>query len=249
MQIIPLPAFSDNYLWLIRDGRDAVVVDPGDARPVRDYLVREGLSLRAIMVTHHHADHVGGVAELAQAGVPVFGPGTEGIAEITQAVREGEVLRLPGLGLAFEVIEVPGHTRGHIAYYGHGTVFCGDTLFSAGCGRVFEGTPAQLHASLCKLMALPDETTVHCAHEYTLANLKFARVAEPDNPLRDAYAQECERLRAANRPTLPSTIAREKAINPFLRCASPTVRASLPGAPAASDVEVFTALREWKNRF
>ena len=249
MQIIPLPAFSDNYLWLLHDGLHAVVVDPGAAAPVRDFLDRQGLRLVAILLTHHHQDHVGGVAELARGGLPVFGPAGEAIAGVTPTLREGEVVEVAELGLRFAVIEVPGHTRGHIAYFGHGHLFCGDTLFSAGWGRLFEGSAEQMHASLGKLAALPDHTAVHCAHEYTLANLRFARAAEPDNPARDQYAERCQTLREAGRTTLPSSIGLEKAINPFLRCHLPGLRGALGIGPEASPVEVFAALRAWKDRF
>lgn len=249
MEIIPLPAFSDNYLWLIREGRDAAVVDPGDAAPVASYLDQHGLRLRAILLTHHHADHIGGVSRLARDDLPVFGPADESIPAVTDPRREGDLVEIPAMQLAFRVIDVPGHTQGHIAYYGHGALFCGDALFSAGCGRIFEGTAPQLYGSLRKLAALPDDTRVYCAHEYTLANLRFAQAAEPDNEARDRYLEACERERAAGRPTLPTTIGSEKRINPFLRCGAPGVRAGVGSAPDAPEVEVFAALREWKNRF
>ena len=249
MKIIPIPAFSDNYLWLIHDDCTAVVVDPGDAAPVSAFLAEHGLELRAILITHHHADHVGGVRELASSGMPVFGPAAEKIAGINRPLGDGDRFSIPELGLSFEVIEVPGHTRGHIAYFGQGRLFCGDTLFSAGCGRMFEGSAEQFHHSLMRLAALPAETTVHCAHEYTLANLAFACAAEPDNKDRDKHVAHCKKLRNDGVPTLPSTIGLELRINPFLRCAEPSVRASLDVPAGSSDVEVFAALREWKNRF
>lgn len=249
MEIIPLPALSDNYLWLIRVGRAAAVVDPGDAQVVRTALQRLDLELKAILVTHHHADHVGGVEELAAGALPVFGPGAEAIRGVDRPLREGETAELPELGLRFRALEVPGHTRGHIAYLGHDVLFCGDTLFNAGCGRLFEGTPAQMHASLARLAALPGGTQVFCAHEYTLANLRFACAAEPDNPARDAYLAECERLRAAGQPTLPTTIERQRQVNPFLRCGEPGLRVNSASPPGASELEVFAALRAWKDRF
>ncbi len=255
MDIIPLPAFRDNYIWLLHDDRHAVVVDPGDAVPVRQYLARQGLRLAAILVTHHHPDHVGGLAELlAAATVPVFGPAAENIEGVTRPVAEGDTVRLDELGVELSVLDIPGHTSGHVAYYaaGLGAVFCGDTLFSAGCGRLFEGTPPQLAASLAKLAALPDETRVYCTHEYTLSNLAFARVAEPDNAERDEWASRCEALRAANQPTLPSTIGREKAINPFLRCDRPGVVravAARAGTAPRDPIACLAALRAWKDVF
>ncbi len=255
MDIIPLPAFRDNYIWLLHEDRHAVVVDPGDAVPVRQYLARQGLRLAAILVTHHHPDHVGGLAELlAAATVPVFGPAAENIEGVTRPVAEGDTVRLDELGVELSVLDIPGHTSGHVAYYaaGLGAVFCGDTLFSAGCGRLFEGTPPQLAASLAKLAALPDETRVYCTHEYTLSNLAFARVAEPDNAERDEWASRCEALRAANQPTLPSTIGREKAINPFLRCDRPGVVravAARAGTAPRDPIACLAALRAWKDVF
>lgn len=252
MNIIPLPAFRDNYIWTLHDGRHAVVVDPGDAGPVSALLSAKGLQLSAILVTHHHPDHVGGIATLVERWpVPVFGPAHETIPGITQRLAEGDRIRLPGLDLALKVLEVPGHTLGHIAYVGEGILFCGDTLFSAGCGRLFEGTAAQLKASLDKLAALPADTKVYCTHEYTLSNLAFARRVEPHNPARDAYLTDCEARRARQEPTLPSTIGREQAVNPFLRTAEPQIAASVEqwlGHPPADGVACFAALREWKNQ-
>lgn len=252
MDIIPLPAFRDNYIWTLHDGRHAAVVDPGDAAPVEAFLAREGLQLSAILVTHHHADHVGGIAALVERrAVPVFGPARETIPGITRPLAEGDRIRVPDLDLELDVLEVPGHTLGHIAYFGAGVVFCGDTLFSAGCGRLFEGSAAQLHASLQKLAALPAETRVYCTHEYTLANLAFSQRVEPRNPARDAYLAECRERRAREAPTLPSTIGVERAVNPFLRVDEPQIVESvqrwLGHAPAGGSA-CFAALREWKNQ-
>jgi hydroxyacylglutathione hydrolase len=251
MDIIPLPAFRDNYIWALSDGRHALVVDPGDAAPVEEFLAGSGLQLAAILVTHHHADHVGGIERLLRLGaVPVFGPARETIPCLSVALREGDVVRLDAPQLELRVMEVPGHTAGHIAYVGAGVVFCGDTLFSAGCGRLFEGTPQQMYASLARLAALPDDTRVYCTHEYTLANLAFACMAEPENLARDAWLADCESTRAAGRPTLPSSVGLEKQINPFLRTAEHTVRDTIAarlGHQPSGPVETFAALREWKN--
>ncbi len=255
MNLIPLPAFTDNYLWLLHDGQRALVVDPGDAQPVQDALQRLGLQLAAILLTHHHADHTGGVDALRNAtGAPVYGPAHETLPEPVLRLGEGDTARV--LGLDFQVIDVPGHTAGHIAYYcpdidGTPLVFCGDTLFSAGCGRLFEGTPAQMLDSLDKLAALPGNTRVCCTHEYTLSNLKFALAVEPGNAHLQRYASECQDKRAQQQPTLPTSVALELRINPFLRSRESAVRASARqfDARADSDVAVFAALREWKNQF
>jgi len=252
-EIVPLAAFKDNYIWTLRDSKCAAVVDPGDARPVRDYLEREGLRLAAILATHHHPDHVGGIAELVAAQkVPVFGPKGEPIPALTHPLGEGDTAEISELGARFSVLEIPGHTRAHVAYYGLGSLFCGDTLFACGCGRVFEGTPAQMLASLTKLAALPDATKVYCGHEYTLANIRFARAVDPDNPTLAAREARAQALREADKPTLPSTLGEERATNPFLRCAEPAVVESANkylGARAADPVRVFAAIREWKNKF
>jgi len=252
MHIIPLPAFRDNYIWALHDGRHAVVVDPGDAAPVQAFLAAQGLALVAILATHHHDDHVGGIEALLQLGpVPVFGPAREAIPGMTHQLAEGDRIRLPRLDLELAVLDVPGHTLGHIAYTSPGLLFCGDTLFSAGCGRLFEGSAAQLHASLAKLAALPPDTRVFCTHEYTLSNLAFARRVEPDNPAREDYLRICEELRARAQPTLPSTIGRERAVNPFLRVREPQIVASVGrwlGHPPADAADCFAALREWKNQ-
>lgn len=260
LTLTPLPAFDDNYLWLLDDGREALVVDPGDAAPVAAALDARGLTLAGILLTHHHGDHVGGVNALRpRLAGPVFGPLHEPMPEPLQRLRGGDIVEL--LGLQFSVLDVPGHTAGHIAYFAAEAgregplLFCGDTLFSAGCGRLFEGTAAQMHASLRSLAALPAETRVCCAHEYTLSNLRFARAVDPDNAALAAYAAWCEAERAAGRPTLPARMGQEVLINPFLRCEQAPLRdAARRHAPstlmaAPEPVDVFATLREWKNGF
>jgi hydroxyacylglutathione hydrolase len=257
LSIWPIPAFADNYFWLLERDGAAVVVDPGAAEPVERALAARRLRLAAILVTHHHADHIGGLPALtARHAVPVYGPAAEAatIGRLTQPLREGD--RVDVLGTHFTVWEVPGHTLGHIAYVAGGSagdfVLCGDTLFSAGCGRLFEGTAAQLHRSLARLAALPPATRVYCTHEYTLANLAFAAAVEPDRaPLRDEIAR-IRALRAAGQPSLPSTVGYERRFNPFLRAAEPAVAAAArrhSGLPLATERDVFAALRLWKDGF
>ncbi len=252
-EVVPLRAFKDNYIWTLRNDRHAAVVDPGDAQPVLDYLQRERLKLCAVLATHHHPDHVGGVADLlAHHAVPVYGPRGEPIPTLTHPVDEGDEIEIPQLGLRFKVLDIPGHTRAHIAYYGANCLFCGDTLFACGCGRLFEGTAQQMVDSLAKLAALPEETLVYSGHEYTLANIDFARAVEPDNQELKARAASDAEKRKSERPTLPSTIGREKKTNPFLRCLQPAVIASANkylGARASDPVQVFAAIRQWKNNF
>ena len=252
-----VPAFQDNYLWVMARGRDAAVVDPGDAAPIEAFLAAQGLELRAILATHHHGDHVGGLAALADHWkCPVFGPAGERIAGLTQTLREGDRIVVPALGVPFEVLDVPGHTAGHIAYVHRDAsdpfVFCGDTLFAGGCGRLFEGTPAQMVDSLSKLASLPPETRVYCAHEYTLSNLRFARVVEPGNAaLAQREAREAAK-RERGEPTVPSTIRDELDTNPFLRWTEPDVVAAAErraGRPLRDPVAVFAEIREWKNNF
>lgn len=263
LEVLAVPAFSDNYLWLIHNGRHAAVVDPGDAAPVLAALQANGLALAAILLTHHHADHVGGVVELASRAasaafpsIPVYGPAREQdkIAGMTRPLHEGDTVELPELGLALSVIEVPGHTLGHIAYHAQAQslLFCGDTLFAGGCGRVFEGTPAQMVASLAKLASLPGTTQVYCAHEYTLSNLKFAAAVEPGNAELIMRIRREQAKRDAGQPTVPSNIALERGTNPFLRATEKEIIQSLQKAGRLTqlgEVEGFAALREWKNTY
>lgn len=273
MRLLALPAFVDNYIWMLHNGVEAIVVDPGEAAPVEQALDASSLKLVGILVTHHHGDHVGGInALLPRLSGPVIGPAQETIPGRTQAVREGDRLQL--LAHEWQVKDVPGHTGGHVAYFCESVqtteatsetngaaqssapiLFCGDTLFSGGCGRLFEGTPAQMADSLQRLGTLPANSRVCCTHEYTLSNLRFAQAVEPSNSDVTQYIAECEQLRARNQPTLPSTLSLEQRINPFLRSVQDHPSAELiasahqHGAQGTSPVAVFTALRQWKNEF
>ena len=253
LRVFPVRAFQDNYIWVLRRGGHAAVVDPGDAAPVIACLRAENLRLVAILNTHHHADHVGGNTELLRHyAVPVYGPCDARVPTISHPLRDGERFALAEFGLEFAVLEIPGHTRSHIAFYGGGMLFCGDTLFACGCGRLFEGTPRQMHASLAKLAALPDATRVYCGHEYTLANIRFARAVEAANADLAQWERRASALRKRDEPTLPSTIGAEKAANPFLRCEEPEVIAAASrhaGEALADPVSVLAAIREWKNNF
>jgi hydroxyacylglutathione hydrolase len=255
LNVLAVPAFEDNYLWLIHDQTHAVVVDPGDATPILTALEARKLSLTAILLTHHHADHVGGVGELLKHfKVPVYGPRNETIAGVTQTLVEGDTVTLAAPALRLSILDVPGHTRGHIAYFAadQGWLFCGDTLFAGGCGRLFEGTPEQMANSLAKLAALPDATQVYCAHEYTLSNLRFAKAAEPGNAELNERMRIEQTKRDRGEATVPSTIGLEKLTNPFLRYQEPAIAKKLIEERLVSSPEpiaVFTALRQWKNSF
>lgn len=259
LRITRLPAFSDNYLWLIDNGRLAAVVDPGDAQPVLKALHSLELELDTILLTHHHPDHTGGVDTLAAStSANVIGPHSARIPQVQRPVGSGDVVEL--LGVSLQVLEIPGHTLDHIAYFlpacpateHKPLLFCGDTLFAGGCGRVFEGSMEQMHRSLVTLSHLPADTQVHCAHEYTQSNLHFAQAVEPDNPDLQARCVAVQQLRAQQRATVPSRLCEELATNPFLRCQIDTVIASAEhhsGNKLATDAAVFAALREWKDSF
>ena len=256
MHIRPIPAFKDNYIWVIHDERNAVIVDPGIAFPVIEYLQLKRLQLSAILITHHHSDHTGGNAELLRLrNVPIYGPKNEATATINHPVSEGDEVNLQELKLSLKVLNIPGHTQGHIAYYGSkpaSMVFCGDTLFSCGCGRIFEGTPQQMYESLQKLSHLPNNTSIYCAHEYTLDNICFAKVVDPKNPSLIKLESTAKKLRHQNIPTIPTTLSLEKVVNPFLRCDQQEIINSTQNYAMkllSDPLDVFTVLREWKNLF
>jgi hydroxyacylglutathione hydrolase len=252
--IHPIPAFTDNYIWCIHNGNSAIVVDPGDAEPVLAFLKTNKLILSAVLITHHHRDHTGGIAKLVSTvpDLPVIGPRGNHIRGITKSVAQGDTVSLPVFKMALQVMEVPGHTLDHIAFFGHGVLFCGDTLFSAGCGRLFEGSPEQMHHSLNKLKRLPDTTKVYGAHEYTQANVAFALAVEPDNTALNDYSDWVNAKREQNQPTLPSTLKEQKSINPFLRAHELSVKTAAEAYcenNLADDVAVFAAVRRWKDEF
>ncbi len=254
--VIPLPAFSDNYIWLLRNdqGPEVAVVDPGDAAVVEAFLQRHGLNLVAILITHHHQDHTGGVADLCrQRDIPVYGPADSPFRGISHPLKSDDTLSV--LGQQLRVREIPGHTLDHISYLCEGDtpqLFCGDTLFLAGCGRLFEGSAAQMLEAMRYFQQLPDATQVYCTHEYSLANLAFAAAVEPGNAAIQASIRDCQALRAQNRPTLPTHIGTERQINPFLRTRSPAViqaAENFHGESLPDEAEVFAAIRAWKNQF
>jgi hydroxyacylglutathione hydrolase len=256
LKVIPIPAFTDNYIWLLVNPTNHVcaIVDPGDAAPVIEYLKHHHTQPCAILITHHHHDHTGGIEALCHqfSGIEVYGPALDPVARIDHKLVEGDKVRLPALHLELTVLDIPGHTKGHIAYYGEKMLFCGDTLFAAGCGRLFEGTAQQMVESLSKLANLPADTQVYCAHEYTAANLRFAAVVEPDNQDIAKRAAEVNILRENNAVTLPSQLSLEKLTNPFLRCNINSVVNSVRDKQsiASTDlVSIFQALRAWKDNF
>ena len=255
LEIAPVRAFDDNYIWMLRNpgSSQVVAVDPGDEAPVLAWLEQESAELSAVLITHHHYDHVGGIPELRQAfpGLSVFGPKQESIRGVTDTLHEGDRPAIPGLQARFQVLEVPGHTAGHIAYFGEGVLFCGDTLFAAGCGRVFDGTFEQLADSLQRIACLPPQTRLYCAHEYTLDNLGFARWVEPDSQALEQRIQRERSKRESGRPTLPSRLEEELDTNPLLRAGKPGVIAAaerISGRSLSNSSEVFKVIRQWKDR-
>jgi hydroxyacylglutathione hydrolase len=254
VNVVPLKAFNDNYIWCAVNGASCMVVDTGDAEPVLKYCKLKGLTLSDILITHHHWDHTNGLSDLLKAfpEVNIYGPKNHKIPLITVPLAEGDEIELAEFGTSFRVMEVPGHTLDHIAYYGEIGLFCGDTLFSAGCGRLFEGTPRQMHQSLKILSALPEQTPVYCTHEYTLANIKFAEQVEPNNQDLINYKGWAQSQRVDLKPTLPSTIGQQLAVNPFLRGHSAEVKSSAQqysGRSLGTEEAIFAVLRGWKDNF
>lgn len=253
--VFPIRALKDNYIWLItRPGKKhAIAVDPGEASLLLETLKTKDIILEAVLLTHHHHDHIAGTSDLLKHfSIPVYGPAGENIAIVTHPLQENDIVSLLHLEINFQIFDIPGHTRGHIAYFGDNMLFCGDTLFTGGCGRLFEGTATQLFHSLKKLAALPEETQIYCGHEYTLSNLRFAQCVEPDNSdIKERYALT-EKLRMKGLPSVPSTLAVEKLTNPFLRCHTPQVQASVEKATGhllENEATVFKLLRQWKDSF
>lgn len=257
LHVTAVPAFRDNYIWAIHDqgrsDRVVVLVDPGEPDAILSWLSDQSARPVGILVTHHHSDHTGAVSALCQRwAIPVYGPAQERIPGVTCPVRDGDRVEIPELGLTFLAMETPGHTRGHVCYWGHGWLFSGDTLFSCGCGRLFEGSAEEMHASLQRLSRLPPETLVYCAHEYTLANIGFAKEVEASNQALAARHLQARQQRKSGQPTLPSSIGQELATNPFLRCHEPEVRVAIShhsGHPINTAVEAFSRLRQWKDGY
>ena len=250
--ITAIPAFKDNYIWVVHNQQYAAIVDPGEALPVLEFLNTHSLQPTAILCTHRHADHIGGIAKLREVyNVPVYGRRHPNNPHITNNLVEHDRVVLEHFGINLDIIDVPGHLDDHIAFVAPDLIFCGDILFGAGCGRNFEGTPEQLHFSLQRLAQLPDNTRVYCAHEYTLVNIRFALACEPGNQALQQRAEQATQLRAAGLATIPSTIALEKATNPFMRCTQPEIIQTLQqrGLQDTSEIAVFTALRKWRNDF
>ena len=252
VHVYPIPAFTDNYIWCLHNDTDAVIVDPGDASPVLAYLEQQQLILRDILITHHHADHIGGLRKLVSPEVTVFGPVSNRIPYINKALGEGDKFHLDCLDLELQVMHVPGHTREHIAYYGEGKLFCGDTLFSGGCGRLFEGTPEQMHKVFQRYRQLPGDTHVYCTHEYTLANLQFAETLTPDCAELQSYKRWVTEQREQDKPTLPGNIEQELKINPYMRVADAQMIAALTqitGTEPMNEIAAFAAIRKLKDNF
>lgn len=254
IQVNAIEAFDDNYIWSIGSTNrpEQLIVDPGDANPVIEFLQQQQYSAAAILITHHHHDHVGGITKLLQhfPGIPVYGPAKEKIPHITKPLREGDWLDFNDIGLRLQVLDTPGHTVGHICYLGEDMLFCGDTLFAGGCGRIFGGTAAQLYESLEKIRALPPTTKIYCAHEYTAANLTFAKVAEPDNAQLLQRITSVASTRQQNMATVPSLLNDEQQTNPFLRCHLPHMRSAaenFAGRLLPTPSDVFAVVRHWKD--
>lgn len=251
LTLIPLPAFEDNYIWVWHDDHHAVAVDPGDPAPLIAFLDAHQLALTTVLITHHHRDHTGGNALLRQRyNCAIYAPDNPRIPAVTHVLRDGDTVDIPEPGLHFDVLATPGHTLDHISYIGHGCLFCGDTVFGCGCGKLFEGSPAMMAASLDAILALPDTTRVCCAHEYTLSNIDFAKTINGDNPALLERERADRALRAHGRPTLPSTLALEKATNPFLRFHDPDMTAFAAcylNRPHPAPAEVFGAIRAAKD--
>ena len=263
LQVWPIPAFDDNYIWCIQDGQSALVVDPGDAAPVLEYLKTNNLTLCGILITHHHADHTGGILKLLEIlglDIPVYGPKGDNIPGRTMVAAQDDKIEIDSPRISFKVFEVPGHTLSHIAYFANmqanvvePMLFCGDTLFASGCGRLFEGTPTQMSQSLAKFASLPKNTLVYCTHEYTLSNIRFALAVEPDNHNLIDWAKKAQALRDQHLPTLPTTIGQEHQVNPFMRCDQPDVIQMARSVSGQSELptpaHVLAVIRAWKDRF
>jgi hydroxyacylglutathione hydrolase len=254
LNVTPIPAFSDNYIWLIsNDTKEAcIIVDPGDAKPVLEVLQKTTMTLHAILITHHHWDHINGINELLQhyPHTPVYGPAKEKIPHRTHALKEGDIVKLESIGIEFRVLDVPGHTAGHIAYYGEGSLFCGDTLFACGCGRIFNSTAETLYQSLVNISCLPAKTLIYCTHEYTLDNIGFAQWVEPENTALQQRLEDSQKMRAKNKETIPFTLSLELQTNPFLRLSTPTVIQKITDKMQKKIPQAarrFAALRQWKD--